>query len=128
MGLAISVVHHQRTLESEDPLDSVSGTTGLTGAADAVLVLNRDSQGVTLYGRGRDIDDIETAMQFDRTSGRWTVLGAASAVRMTKQRRQILDALLAASQPLGPLAIAAATGMKDGNIRSARRDGQAAAD
>ena len=42
------------------------------GAADAVLVLSRDAKGTTLYGRGRDIEEIETAMRFD--GGRWSVL------------------------------------------------------
>ena len=65
-NLAVLVVHHVRKMDAEDPLDKVSGTTGLTGCADAVLVLNRDSQGTTLYGRGRDIEEIETAMAFDK--------------------------------------------------------------
>ena len=55
LSLAIVVIHHQRKMESEDPLDTASGSTGLTGAADSILVLNRDGQGPTLYGRGRDI-------------------------------------------------------------------------
>ena len=55
LSLAIVVIHHQRKMESEDPLDTASGSTGLTGAADSILVLNRDGQGPTLYGRGRDL-------------------------------------------------------------------------
>jgi RecA-family ATPase len=54
MGLAIVVVHHVRKLESDDPLDTVSGTTGLTGAADSILVLNRDSQPRQRHRRDRD--------------------------------------------------------------------------
>ena len=61
-----------------------------TGAADTVLVLARDAQGTTLYGRGRDIEEVETAMTFDRTTGLWTVLGAASDVRRSDQRQIIL--------------------------------------
>ena len=48
-------------MAADDPLEAVSGTNGVTGAADAVLVLNRGAKGTTLYGRGRDIEDIETA-------------------------------------------------------------------
>jgi hypothetical protein len=62
-------------MDADDPLDTVSGTLGFTGAADSVLVLNRDSQGVTFYGRGRDIEEIETAVQFDRELCRWNILG-----------------------------------------------------
>ncbi len=109
LGIAIVVVHHVRKLESDDPLDTVSGTTGLTGAADTVLVLNRDGQGVILYGRGRDIDEIETAMSFDKVTGQWSVLGAATDVRRSDQRKAILQALQE-----GPMAVSdliAATGM-----------------
>lgn len=42
-GVAIVLVHHVRKMDADDPLDTVSGTTGLTGAADTVLVLNRTS-------------------------------------------------------------------------------------
>ena len=58
-------------MDAEDPLDTVSGTLGFTGAADTVLVLNRDGQGVTLYGRGRDIEEIESAMRFEPDLCRW---------------------------------------------------------
>jgi hypothetical protein len=38
-------------MEAEDPLESISGTDGVTGAADAVLVLNRDAKGTTTIRR-----------------------------------------------------------------------------
>ena len=40
-GIAIVVIHHLRKMDADDPLDQVSGTTGLSGSADTVLVLNR---------------------------------------------------------------------------------------
>jgi hypothetical protein len=38
-GIAIVLVHHLRKAGSDDAFDTVSGTLGLTGAADATLVL-----------------------------------------------------------------------------------------
>jgi AAA domain len=63
-GLAIVVVHHLRKSgsDSEDPFDKVSGTLGLSGAADTMLVLDRDGMGCVLYARGRDVEEIETAI------------------------------------------------------------------
>jgi hypothetical protein len=47
-------------MAADDALDAVAGSTGITGAADTFRVLPRNSQGVTLYGRGRDVEEIET--------------------------------------------------------------------
>ena len=116
-NVGIVIVHHVRKMESDDPLDTVSGTTGLTGAADSILVLNRDSQGVTLYGRGRDIDEIETAMSFDRTTGQWSMLGNASEVRRSDERKVIAEVIGNADEPISPAEIAATLGLPTNNVK-----------
>jgi hypothetical protein len=113
--LAIVLVTHTRKMEAEDPLEAISGTNGVTGAADAVLVLNRDAKGTTLYGRGRDIEEIETAMRFD--GGRWSILGDADEVRKSDERRKIVSALKEAGDELTPTAIAKTIGAKVENVR-----------
>ena len=40
-NLSIVVVTHLRKNESDDPFDTVSGTLGLTGAADTLLILQK---------------------------------------------------------------------------------------
>jgi len=112
LGIAIVVIHHQRKLDSDDPLDAASGSTGLTGAADSVLVLGRDGQGTTLSGRGRDIDDIGVALSFDKTKGRWSILGDAQEVRRSESRSSILDVLKAVPEPMTPADIAIMTGIE----------------
>jgi RecA-family ATPase len=113
--LAIVLVTHTRKMAADDPLEAVSGTNGVTGAADAVLVLDRGTKGTTLYGRGRDIEEIETAMRFD--GGRWGILGDADEVRKSDERRKIVTALKEAGDEIGPKAIADLTGMKSDNVR-----------
>ena len=57
LDIAIVVVHHTNKREDvSDPFDGVSGTTGLTGAADTVLD-SRQIDGIKRgsHGRGRDI-------------------------------------------------------------------------
>lgn len=67
-GITIIVIHHQRKSEADDVLDTVSGTTGLTGAADTILVLSKDK----LQGRGRDLErDIDQAVRFDEDTVCW---------------------------------------------------------
>lgn len=121
-GLAVVIVHHtNKREEPADPFDSVSGTTGLTGAADTVLVLARSSNGTTLYGRGRDIEEIEAALKFDRSTGLWTVLGDVADVRRSSERNRILEVLQNATGPLGPKDIAVISGLKPENVRQLLR-------
>lgn len=113
--IAIVLVTHTRKAEAEDPLESISGTNGITGAADAVLVLSRGSKGTTLYGRGRDIEEIETAMKFE--NGKWSILGDADEVRKSSERRKIIETLKEANDELTPTEIAKRSGMKAPNVR-----------
>ena len=65
-GVAIVLVHHLRKADADDAFDLVSGTLGLTGAPDTVIVIRRDSRGTTLHARGRDLADAEKAVSFNR--------------------------------------------------------------
>lgn len=113
--IAIIVITHVRKAEAADPLEMISGTNGLTGAADTIMVLDRSGEGSKIVGRGRDIEEIEKALRFE--AGKWTVLGDADDVRRSGQRRKILDALKEAELPMKPAEIATATGMRADGIR-----------
>ena len=118
-GVAILVVHHTRKsgAESGDVVETISGTLGLSGAADAFLVLNRDGQGCTLAGRGRDVEEIDVAVSFHCESCRWIIQGEAAEVRRTDERSVILDALKEADDLMAPGDIADATRVPGVNIR-----------
>jgi hypothetical protein len=116
--IAVLIIHHtNKREEPADPFDAVSGTTGLTGAADTVLVLSRSTNGTILYGRGRDIEEVETALSFSKETGLWTSLGNASEAHRSDERTTILTALRGSSQPLGPQDIAGITNLKPNNVR-----------
>ena len=112
-GLAVVVVHHVRKMEAEDPLDQVSGTNGLAGTADTILVLDRRADtGLTLRGRGRDLEDeIDLALAFDRDRCRFSIRGEASEVKRSNERSLILSALQGAPDGMSPSEVAAETGM-----------------
>ncbi len=116
-GIAILVVYHTRKLPARDPLDTVIGSTGVTAAADAVLILSDTDRGPTLYGRGRDIPQIEIAMSFDADTCRWEAVGAAPEVHRSEQRTAILDLLLGAEEPLKPAFMAQLLDMKPNNLK-----------
>ncbi len=115
-GIAIVVIHHVRKMDADDPFDMVSGTNGLTGAADTILVLRRQAGNVTLHARGRDIEEKETACRFDKNTCRWTLLGEAEAVHSSGERAAVIEALrVAESGEMHILEIMAATGRRDRN-------------
>ena len=74
---------------------------GLTGAADAILVLQKRSGSITLHACGRDIEDSETALQFNRDTCRWTILGSAAEVHRSSERNRIAAALAGVAAGLG---------------------------
>ena len=91
--VAIIGVHHTRKASSDDPMDTVSGTFGLTGGADSVLVLKRESEDDFRFSiTGRDIWDRELAIRF-RKDCTWRLLGDASSVFISEEREEILDAI-----------------------------------
>jgi len=89
-NVAVIIVHHDRKGEADDVFDTVSGSLGLTGAADTILILKRHGNAVTLHVRGRDIEEAEKALQFDKRTCRWTILGEAADVNRSAERSRVL--------------------------------------
>jgi hypothetical protein len=79
-AIAIVVVHHLRKAEADDPFDIVSGTLGLTGAVDTIMLLWREGSGVLLAVRGRDDEKTTKAVVFNRETCTWTTIGDAEVV------------------------------------------------
>ena len=120
-SFAVLVLHHTRKAEADDPLDTISGTLGLVGCADTALVLARASGGTTLYVRGRDLEEREDAIVFDRERCSWTIQGEAAEVRQSDTRKAIFAVLAKSAEPLGPKDIADDTGLNDDNVRQTLR-------
>jgi hypothetical protein len=115
--IAIVLVHHLRKQSSDDPFDLVSGTLGLTGSVDTVLVLRRDGKGNNvLHGRGRDLSEIEKAMIFSKTACTWTIQGDFDEVRQSNERAAVLAAMNQLGKPASPKEIAAIADMKANNV------------
>ena len=116
--LAVVVVHHLRKQDADDPFDAVSGTLGLTGAPDSVLVLKYDRNGeVVLHGRGRDLVEIEKALSFNRDTCTWTIVGNANEVRQSAERTSVLTAMEEIAGPASANEIAISAELKTANVR-----------
>jgi hypothetical protein len=111
--VAVLGLHHTKKGGADDPLEALSGSNGLSACADTTIVLDQDQNGRTLYVRGRDVEERETAVIF--AGGFWSVLGEAADVRRTDERSQILSVLLTADAPMKPKEISIATGRKGNN-------------
>lgn len=88
-GVPVVLVHHVRKAGADDFLAEVSGTNGLAGAADAVLVLKRgraQADGV-LHVTGRDVEETEYALAFDATHGAWHMLDGSADEHMMQDTR-----------------------------------------
>lgn len=93
-GLAVAVLHHDRKAGADDFVDSVSGTHGLAGAADTVVVLcrNRQSENGLLKITGRDVPENEYAITV--TGGMaWQLDGGdLAAAAVTARKREEAEA------------------------------------
>ncbi len=120
---AVLVVHHNnKMVDPDDPFDSISGSTGLTGGVDGVLILNRErgQADAFLYVDGRDIKDQgELPLKWDQQLCTWTLQdGEPIEHRMSDERRAIYDVLPDyGAEGVGPTAIADTTLMKADNVR-----------
>lgn len=95
-GGCLLLVHHSRKAESADFIDSVSGTQGIAGSADFVLVLarKRHCDDAVLSVTGRDVPENEYALT--TRDGRWTLDGmdlmdAAAAVAKRRDSEHLGD-------------------------------------
>lgn len=73
-NIGIILIHHTRKEDSTDPLQMVSGTNGLAGAADTTYVLtkkDRMENEVEMIISGRDTSDIKAHLVLDRNTTLW---------------------------------------------------------
>jgi hypothetical protein len=112
LELAIVVVHHTRKMAADDLMETVSGSYGVSGAVDTILVLATKASGAVLDIRGRDVESGELAIEFNKATCRWRVLGDAAEVHVSEQRAKIIAVLKEAGEPMGITALIEATGTK----------------
>jgi RecA-family ATPase len=105
--VAMLVLHHDRKAGAEDFVDRVSGTSGVAGAADTILIIDRarNSAEAKLLVTGRDVEEHEAGLQLDASCGRWSLLANPALLGLSPERRQLIE-LLEREPGLGPTAIA----------------------
>ena len=80
--IAILLIHHLRKLHDDDPMNMISGSTGLSGAADSTFVLQKSSRLANiaaLHCTGRDIPDRTLKLELGEDDHVWKVLSDSKA-------------------------------------------------
>lgn len=118
-NIAILIIHHLRKSDDDDPHSCISGSLGLTGAADGTWVLKRKTGAAdaVLYTQGRDFEGQELALKFHPENFMWELLGDAVDIQSTGDRQAVYDAIKQTGEPVKPNEISQVTGIKSGTVR-----------
>lgn len=88
--------HHRKGNGGDgDVIDDLIGATSKSGVVDAALGLyrNRGERNAKLKITGRDIEESELAVQFDRDTGKWICLGDSETIVNSEQEEAILQTI-----------------------------------
>ena len=115
--IAILLIHHLRKLHDDDPMNMISGSTGLSGAADSAFVLQKNARSAnvaSLHCTGRDISDRTLKLEFGEEDHVWKLLedsktcSSASKISTLQLTKLLSELLRADSTYLGsPSALSA---------------------
>lgn len=134
-SVAVLVIHHLRKAGADDPADEISGSTGLSGAADGFLILRRDRGRGDAYLTvdGRDLEEpAEHALTWNADAATWALAGDADEFRMSRERAAVVAVLEAADDAMTPSELSDALGKTIGSTKklvwTMSRDGQITSD
>jgi hypothetical protein len=124
--VAIVLIHHTNKLQdAPDVFNRISGTQGLTGAVDTMMLLERKDRmqpEATLSIDGREVEAQELTLKYDPDTGEWELLGDANLYSTTEERRQIISYLLGQPEPKSPKDVAEALGKNHSTTRNNMRN------
>lgn len=125
-NIAIIIIHHLRKGDADDPLDLVSGSTGLTGGMDGISLLTRTRSAVdgVLKVIHRDLEkDPEIALELvDKEEGWWRYAGDAEEYKLSKERKEIMDVFAQSREPMKPSEVAELLDKKTATVSKLIRD------
>jgi len=93
-SITLLLVHHLRKTESDDALNMVSGSVGMTAAVDGVLTLTRErgQDAGYFFVTGRDVQEEKYAMTL-QDGCNWQLEGKAEEYALNEKQRNIQDVL-----------------------------------
>ena len=99
---AIIALHHTLKSKPKDWLMSLYGSSGLTGAADAILMFDRErgSEKAILHATGRDIADTDVAVKFDWATLSWEPDQNREIDNLNPDRKNLFNIIRNAKAPI----------------------------
>lgn len=91
--LSFLFIHHTRKMKADYVFDEISGTRGLTGAADVNIVLESKPNISHLHLQGRDIEESKYEIKLDKNLLTWHYIGEKDDRLLSPERMEIIDLL-----------------------------------
>ena len=116
--VAILILHHcNKLVQPEDPLDAISGSTGLIAPADlkAVFTRARGEADAKLFITGRSVREQWVAFKFDE--GQWIYLGDAQDYERSAAWQNILAFVNASVEPVSPKTVASCLALPHNTVK-----------
>jgi hypothetical protein len=87
-GLTIAIISHTRKAAADDVFDTISGTQGLSGAVDTLVVMAgfRGKGDAKLIVAGRDVMDVNKALNYKKSTWSWEIAGDAIEIAISENQ------------------------------------------
>lgn len=106
-NIPILVIHHLRKSVSMDTMDNLSGSLGLTGAADTIIVLekNQYEKHAILHLVGREVEEQQLDIKFDKALLEWQLIGDHTEEVLNDYQEIIISIIRNSKSPMTPTEI-----------------------
>lgn len=94
LEICILLVHHLRKTNDRDPFNKLSGSTGISGAVDAIFVLDKNTRTerlATLYASGRDIRDRKMQLELEQDTCVWSLISDSLTMLETTLPKELMS-------------------------------------
>lgn len=107
-------VHHLSKRDTDDPFEAISGSLGLNGASDQMMVMSRSQGRLLLDVTGRDVERSTWVLEMDLQTGLFRCLDEEAEVdTISPERRELLDLLNRHPEGLRVSEVVGLTGRKE---------------
>ena len=100
LNVCLFIIHHTSKEKKGKGLTKVSGSYGITGAADTIWVLDENGRYFNLEIEGKDIERRNLQIDFDGDSYLWSLVGYDNAIYLTPEQKEIYQLLKTENKPM----------------------------